>query len=93
MGYGTWNRDSFIGYNARMGRKTDAAGNIDSKLTDQQIFVQHRLHPRLDPRNVMRQRGASAHRPGHSGAGRHRQHGARRRAGGQADERGHDPAV
>lgn len=63
MGYGTWNRDSFIGYNARMGRKTDAAGNIDSKLTDQQIFVQHRLHPRLDPRNVMRECCDSAEHP------------------------------
>ncbi len=55
MGYGYWTRDSFISYSAGMGRKTDSAGNLDGSLTDQQLFTQRELHPRLNPRNVIRE--------------------------------------
>ncbi len=55
MGYGYWTRDSFVNYSATRGRKVDAAGNLDSSLTDQQIFTQRVLHPLLDPKNVMRE--------------------------------------
>ena len=55
MGYGFWNKDCFISYSAARGRKTDSKGNLDSRMTDQQLFTQRGLHPRLDPRNVMRE--------------------------------------
>ena len=55
MGYGHWTRDSFESYSASMGRKVSASGHLDSKLTDQQLFVQKVLHPRLNPKNVMRE--------------------------------------
>ncbi len=63
MGYGYWTRDSFISYSADRGRKTDRAGNLDSSLTDQQLFTQRALHPRLDPRNVIRECCDSADHP------------------------------
>lgn len=63
MGYGYWTRDSFINYSASRGRKTDRAGNLDSSLTDQQLFTQRTLHPRLDPRNVIRECCDSADHP------------------------------
>ena len=55
MGYGHWSRKSFETYSASMGRTVSAEGHLDSKLTDQQLFVQRVLHPRLDPKNVMRE--------------------------------------
>ncbi len=55
MGYGYWTRESFADYSKRMGRTVTAAGNLDSSLTDQQIFMQKILHPRLNPKNVMRE--------------------------------------
>ncbi|MBR4458994.1 MAG: VWA domain-containing protein [Clostridia bacterium] len=55
MGYGYWTRDSFAAYSASMGRKVDAAGRLDSRLTDQQIFTQRNLHPRLNPFGVLRE--------------------------------------
>ena len=55
MGYGYWTRDSFVNYSAGRGRTVDAAGHLDSSLTDQQIFTQRALHPMLDPKNVMRE--------------------------------------
>ncbi len=63
MGYGYWTRDSFINYSAGRGRKTDSAGNLDSRLTDQQLFTQRGLHPRLNPRNVLRECCDSADHP------------------------------
>ena len=63
MGYGYWTRDSFINYSAGRGRKTDSTGNLDSSLTDQQLFTQRGLHPRLNPRNVMRECCDSADHP------------------------------
>lgn len=63
MGYGYWTRDSFVRYSAERGRKTDTAGNLDNSLTDQQIFIQRGLHPRLNPRNVMRECCDSADHP------------------------------
>ena len=63
MGYGYWTRDSFINYSAGRGRKTDSAGNLDSRLTDQQLFTQRGLHPRLNPRNVVRECCDSADHP------------------------------
>lgn len=55
MGYGYWTRDSFVDYSRSKGRKVTAAGHLDSSLTDQQIFTQRGLHPKLDPRGVMRE--------------------------------------
>ena len=55
MGYGHWTRSSFESYSASRGRTVNAAGHLDSKLTDQQIFTQQVLHPRLNPKNVMRE--------------------------------------
>ena len=55
MGYGTWTRSSFESYSASRGRTVDSAGRLDSRLTDQQIFTQRALHPRLDPMRVMRE--------------------------------------
>ncbi len=55
MGYGFWTRDSFATYSAGKGRTVTASGHLDDRLTDQQIFTQRVLHPRLDPKNVMRE--------------------------------------
>ena len=55
MGYGYWTRNSFVNYSASKGRTVDASGNLDSRLTDQQIFTQTVLHPRLNPQNVIRE--------------------------------------
>ena len=63
MGYGYWTRDSFIRYSEERGRKTDRNGNLDRGLTDRQLFTQRGLHPRLDPRNAMRECCDSADHP------------------------------
>ena len=55
MGYGFWTRKDFIDYSADRGRKTDLRGNLDSRMTEQQLFTQRGLHPRLDPRNAIRE--------------------------------------
>lgn len=55
MGYGYWTRDSFVNYSSSMGRRVDSRGNLDESLTDQQLFAQRKLHPTLDPRDVMRE--------------------------------------
>ena len=55
MGYGYWTRNDFVTYSAARGRTVDASGNLDSRLTDQQLFRQVGLHPRLNPRNVTRE--------------------------------------
>ena len=55
MGYGYWTRDSFIDYSAARGRKTDASGNLESRVTEQQLFTQRGLHPRLNPLNIIRE--------------------------------------
>ncbi len=55
MGYGTWTRSSFVDYSASRGRAVTASGHLDSGLTDQQIFTQRVLHPRLNPKNVIRE--------------------------------------
>ena len=55
MGYGFWTRAEFIDYSKSRGRKTDSNGNLDSHMTEQQLFLQRGLHPRLDPRNVTRE--------------------------------------
>lgn len=55
MGHGFWTRDSFVTYSVARGRTVDAMGRLDSRLTDQQIFAQRSLHPRLDPLHVMRE--------------------------------------
>lgn len=55
MGSGYWTRESFVSYSASRGRTVTASGHLDSKLTDRQIYTQRELHPRLDPRNVMRE--------------------------------------
>lgn len=63
MGYGYWTRNSFETYSAARGRNVTASGHLDSSLTDQQIFTQRVLHPRLNPRNVMRECCDSADHP------------------------------
>ena len=63
MGYGNWSRDDFARYSASRGRTLNAAGNLDSRLTEAQLFTQKGLHPRLDPRNVMRECCDSADHP------------------------------
>ena len=63
MGYGYWTRDSFVSYSAGRGRTVTAAGNLDSRLTDQQIFTQRGLHAMLNPKNVMRECCAWARLP------------------------------
>ena len=63
MGYGKWTRDSFVDYSASRGRAVTAAGHLDSSLTDQQLFTQRGLHPRLDPKNVLRECRDSADHP------------------------------
>ncbi len=55
MGYGYWTRDSFVKYSEDKGRKVDASGRLDAGLSDQNLFRQRGLHPRLDPRNVIRE--------------------------------------
>ena len=55
MGYGFWTRNSFVNYSAGKGRQVTASGHLDSSLTDQQIFTQTMLHPRLDPKKVVRE--------------------------------------
>lgn len=55
MGYGYWTRENFANYSAARGRAVDAKGNLDSRLTDQQLFAQKVLHPRLNPLNVIRE--------------------------------------
>ena len=55
MGYGHWTRESFLNYSAARGRAVDAAGNLDSRLEDRQIFTQHGLHPRLNPYRAIRE--------------------------------------
>lgn len=55
MGYGSWTRESFVNYSAALGRRVDRAGNLDRRLTDQQLFTQRALHPLLNPKNVMRE--------------------------------------
>ena len=63
MGYGYWTRASFENYSASKGRTVTASGHLDSGLTDQQIFTQRVLHPRLDPKNVIRECCDSADHP------------------------------
>ena len=63
MGYGYWTRESFVNYSVTNGRKVDARGNLDATLKDHQLFVQRSLHPRLDPKNVMRECCDSADHP------------------------------
>ena len=63
MGYGYWSRDSFVRYSAEKGRTVNAAGHLDSRLTDQQIFTRRALDPMLDPRNVVRECCDSADHP------------------------------
>ncbi|MBQ8200653.1 MAG: VWA domain-containing protein [Clostridia bacterium] len=63
MGYGYWTKDSFVNYSTARGRTVTAGGHLDSKLTDQQIFTQRVLHPRLDPKNVLRECCDSADHP------------------------------
>ncbi len=55
MGYGYWTRENFERYSAARGRAVTATGNLDSRLTEQQLFTQRQLHPRLNPRNVIRE--------------------------------------
>ena len=55
MGYGRWTRDSFVSYSNSRGRTVTDSGHLDSNLTDQQIFTQRAIHPKLDPKNVMRE--------------------------------------
>ena len=55
MGYGFWTRTDFVSYSMSKGRTVTASGTLDGRLTDQQIFTQRGLHPRLDPRNVIRE--------------------------------------
>ena len=55
MGYGYWTKNSFIAYSHSRGRSVDADGHLDKSLTDRQIYTQSHLHPRLDPKNVMRE--------------------------------------
>jgi len=55
MGYGYWTRDSFVNYSASKGRTVTAEGNLDSRLTDQQLFAQKTLHPALNPWKVTRE--------------------------------------
>ena len=63
MGSGYWTRESFERYNASRGRTVNAAGHLDSKLTDQQIFTQRVLSPKLNPKNVVRECCDSAEHP------------------------------
>jgi len=63
MGYGYWTRENFAEYSASRGRAVTAAGNLDSSLTDQQLFTQRGLHPRLNPRGVLRECCDSADHP------------------------------
>ena len=63
MGYGYWTRSSFENYSAGKGRTVTASGHLDSSLTDQQIFTQRVLHPKLNPMNVMRECCDSADHP------------------------------
>lgn len=63
MGYGYWTRDSFVDYSAARGRRVDADGRLDSRLTDRQIFTQRGLNPNLNPRGVMRECCDSAEHP------------------------------
>ena len=55
MGSGYWTRESFESYSRSRGRTVTASGHLDTKLTDRQIYTQKGLHPRLDPKNVMRE--------------------------------------
>jgi len=55
MGYGFWTKKDFVAYNTSRGRTVDDRGNLDSRLTDQQLFTQKNLHPRLNPWNVVRE--------------------------------------
>ena len=55
MGYGNWTRKSFIQYSEQMGRTVDASGNLASHYTDQQLFAQRSIHPKLNPLNVVRE--------------------------------------
>lgn len=55
MGHGYWTRASFVDYSTRNGRHVNAKGNLDSSLSDAQLFVQRGLHPNLNPLNVMRE--------------------------------------
>ena len=63
MGYGYWTRESFVNYSASRGRSVTTAGHLDSALGDQQLFTQRQLHPRLNPRNVIRECCDSADHP------------------------------
>ena len=63
MGSGVWTRNSFVTYSASRGRAVNDAGHLDSGLTDQQIFTQRVLHPKLNPMNVMRECCDSADHP------------------------------
>ena len=55
MGYGYWTRDSFVNYSNTRGRTVTADGHLDRNLTDQQLFTQRQIHPKLNPLNVMRE--------------------------------------
>ncbi len=55
MGYGYWTRHDFAAYSASRGRKVDDRGNLDSRLTDQQLFGQRGLHERMNPWKVTRE--------------------------------------
>ena len=55
MGYGYWTRENFLNYSAQRGRAVTDRGDLDSALTEQQLFTQRALHPRLNPKGVVRE--------------------------------------
>lgn len=52
MGGGSWTEEKFIGYAASKGRRYDVS---TKKTSTQNMFVQKRIHPSLNPLNVIRE--------------------------------------
>ena len=55
MGGGTWTRDKFAKYSTNIGRSVDSKGAISGNYRAQEMFMQRRIAPELDPKNVIRE--------------------------------------
>lgn len=55
MGSGSWSKDTFASYTASKGMDVTSGGVIEGVYTNQEMFKSSRLHPALDPKNVIRE--------------------------------------
>lgn len=55
MGSGSWNRSSFVTYSSMKNMNVSLDGAILGDYSAQEMFVQRKIAPELDPKNVIRE--------------------------------------